>query len=934
MTEWARQLASADAATRAALLHAIGEAAAGPLAAALKAHFDDYKHTDITRARPAGEALADLAAHFPAHGEVQAYAAWTQASLYLCEGVALAALPLLDVARERFLALDQPLLAAATQLALVNALGVMGHYQEASATAFAARAFFAARGDTHEVAKIDLNLGNIFFFQGDYNAALDKYVQAEAAFSALGDTALQVAARDGIAAVLEEQGYFDDAATLHEQTLRLAEQHDDPLQVALSHNNLGYLYAHQGIYHRSLACFQQATAAFGALGMDHEQRTTELELCEVYLFLNLPDEVVHRCTLLSDYFQEQGLRLEHARALALLGAAHARLGGYQAAAAALATSEQLFAATASATWAALVQLSRAELALAVGDYAQAATLTQRAGAVCATAGLRGRVAQAIWLHGEALRRAGDVAAASALLREASELAEQLVVSPLQQRCITSLGLLAYDVGDEDAARAYFERAVALIEDGRAPLPAEEYRVAYFADSLTPYRQLVRLAIARADVAAAFGWIERARGRALLDSVDREQAPSRPHADPALAARRQQLRRRLQFRYDRLNRPDTADERGPQAVARLEQEVEALERELAELDRQLLADGGGGAQPLTLAELQAQLAPDTQLLSYWIDDGAISALLIDADGAQLFGSFAQAEVVEAALQRLQFQLAKFRYGHDYAQRHAAQLAASTERQLRLLYELLLAPLGSALHATRLIVVPHGLLHYVPFAALHDGAAHVLRRYTISLLPSASALTTCRTRPERPIDRPLLLGVPDAAAPAVAREIAALAQHFPQARVLQAAAASEPALRASLADVDALHLACHAVFRPTNPLFSALRLADGWLTVRDASTLPLNNCQLVALSACETGVSHVAPGDELLGLARGFLAAGARALLLSHWPADDAATALLMERFYAALDDAAGYAAALRAAQLEVLERYPHPFHWATFFALAA
>jgi CHAT domain-containing protein/tetratricopeptide (TPR) repeat protein len=877
MTEWARQLASADAATRAALLHAIGEAAAGPLAAALKAHFDDYKHTDITRARPAGEALADLAAHFPAHGEVQAYAAWTQASLYLCEGVALAALPLLDVARERFLALDQPLLAAATQLALVNALGVMGHYQEASATAFAARAFFAARGDTHEVAKIDLNLGNIFFFQGDYNAALDKYVQAEAAFSALGDTALQVAARDGIAAVLEEQGYFDDAATLHEQTLRLAEQHDDPLQVALSHNNLGYLYAHQGIYHRSLACFQQATAAFGALGMDHEQRTTELELCEVYLFLNLPDEVVHRCTLLSDYFQEQGLRLEHARALALLGAAHARLGGYQAAAAALATSEQLFAATASATWAALVQLSRAELALAVGDYAQAATLTQRAGAVCATAGLRGRVAQAIWLHGEALRRAGDVAAASALLREASELAEQLVVSPLQQRCITSLGLLAYDVGDEDAARAYFERAVALIEDGRAPLPAEEYRVAYFADSLTPYRQLVRLAIAR---------------------------------------------------------PDTADERGPQAVARLEQEVEALERELAELDRQLLADGGGGAQPLTLAELQAQLAPDTQLLSYWIDDGAISALLIDADGAQLFGSFAQAEVVEAALQRLQFQLAKFRYGHDYAQRHAAQLAASTERQLRLLYELLLAPLGSALHATRLIVVPHGLLHYVPFAALHDGAAHVLRRYTISLLPSASALTTCRTRPERPIDRPLLLGVPDAAAPAVAREIAALAQHFPQARVLQAAAASEPALRASLADVDALHLACHAVFRPTNPLFSALRLADGWLTVRDASTLPLNNCQLVALSACETGVSHVAPGDELLGLARGFLAAGARALLLSHWPADDAATALLMERFYAALDDAAGYAAALRAAQLEVLERYPHPFHWATFFALAA
>ena len=109
------------------------------------------------------------------------------------------------------------------------------------------------------------------------------------------------------------------------------------------------------------------------------------------------------------------------------------------------------------------------------------------------------------------------------------------------------------------------------------------------------------------------------------------------------------------------------------------------------------------------------------------------------------------------------------------------------------------------------------------------------------------------------------------------------------------------RARQADI--LHLATHGRFRPDNPLFSALRLADGWLTVRDACELDLHGCGLVALSACETGVSQVAPGDELLGMTRGFFASGAASLLVSLWPVDDAATVDLMVEFYRRLADGA-------------------------------
>jgi CHAT domain-containing protein len=132
-------------------------------------------------------------------------------------------------------------------------------------------------------------------------------------------------------------------------------------------------------------------------------------------------------------------------------------------------------------------------------------------------------------------------------------------------------------------------------------------------------------------------------------------------------------------------------------------------------------------------------------------------------------------------------------------------------------------------------------------------------------------------------------------------------------------------------DVLHLACHGYFRPDNPLFSSLRLADGWLTVRDAYDLDLS-CDLVTLSACETGVSAIAPGDELIGLARGFFSAGAPALLVSLWRVDDHITADMMASFYKQLREGDGPAAALRHAQRELLERHPHPFFWSPFVLL--
>jgi CHAT domain-containing protein len=229
---------------------------------------------------------------------------------------------------------------------------------------------------------------------------------------------------------------------------------------------------------------------------------------------------------------------------------------------------------------------------------------------------------------------------------------------------------------------------------------------------------------------------------------------------------------------------------------------------------------------------------------------------------------------------------------------------------------------------LVIVPHRSLHYLPFHALHDGAAYLIETREISYAPSASILLHCMQREVAPLDDALLLGIPDEATPQVRGEIEAIHSLFPAATVLHDDTATLAALRAHAPSASLLHLACHGQFRPDSPLFSSLQLADGWLTVRDAAQLPLR-CGLVTLSACETGLNTVAPGDELLGLTRGFFSAGAPALLVSLWKVADESTARLMKDFYARVQQGQNLSAALRAAQCALLRETPHPYFWAPF-----
>ena len=114
-----------------------------------------------------------------------------------------------------------------------------------------------------------------------------------------------------------------------------------------------------------------------------------------------------------------------------------------------------------------------------------------------------------------------------------------------------------------------------------------------------------------------------------------------------------------------------------------------------------------------------------------------------------------------------------------------------------------------------------------------------------------------------------------------------------------------------------------------MFSAVRLGDSYVSLYDFYSLHLP-VDLLTLSGCATGMNVVASGDELVGLARGLLYAGAHTLLLTLWSVNDKSTAEFMRSFYGHLHcGSKNKAVALKTAMLELRQRYPHPFHWAPF-----
>ena len=236
------------------------------------------------------------------------------------------------------------------------------------------------------------------------------------------------------------------------------------------------------------------------------------------------------------------------------------------------------------------------------------------------------------------------------------------------------------------------------------------------------------------------------------------------------------------------------------------------------------------------------------------------------------------------------------------------------------------------------MPHGALHYLPWAALPRGDGYVVDDWELRIAPSTSTLAFLGSGTQRGSGA-LALGNPALDTPALAlpgaeAEARAIARGFADATLLTGTSATETAVRQIGGGKDVVHLASHGVFDPTAPLSSSLLLTadgehDGRLSAAELYEMELQAC-LVTLSACESGLGRILSGDDVLGLTRGLLFAGASSMNASQWLIDDAATADLMTNLYAIGSSGATSSSALRAAQRAMIASgKEHPYYWAAF-----
>ena len=283
--------------------------------------------------------------------------------------------------------------------------------------------------------------------------------------------------------------------------------------------------------------------------------------------------------------------------------------------------------------------------------------------------------------------------------------------------------------------------------------------------------------------------------------------------------------------------------------------------------------------------------DAALLVFFAYEGALRAVTI-AGGRIRVTDLGTLDPIADEVHSMLFALNRLALGRSSpASLEAA--AAALAGAARSLSERLIEPLELHVKERRLVIVPTGALHRLPWLALPS-----LVGRPVVVTPSVVSWMTASARLGRltPQTRAVLAAGPELEG--AAREVRQIARLYGDRLLLTGPRATGAALKKGLAAARIAHVAAHGSFRSDNALFSALRMSDGPLTVYDLE--PLRSLpQLLVLPACDVAVSKVLSGDELLGLAAAFLRLGAATLVAPVVPVPDGTTIELMVEFHRAL-----------------------------------
>ncbi|MEQ9233128.1 CHAT domain-containing protein [Coleofasciculus sp. E2-BRE-01] len=834
-------------------------------------------------------------------------------------------------------------------------------------------------------------LGGAYNFIAEYEKAIEYFQQALTIFRELSNRPNEADSLTNLGVVYFNSSQYKQAIECHQQALTLFQEIGDRFRETIALNNLGNAYNYTGQYPQAIECYQQVltfyqkmgnrigeSAALDHLGSNYNHTGQYQKAIEFYLrALNLAQEIgeqqIEAVALHNlgaaynslgqyeqaiEYFQqsltiarERGNRTGEARSLNNLGATYGALGQrkkeFEFYLEALTIYQQIGDRNGEAG--SLLNLGGVwqhvkEYQLAIDSYQQSLTIQQEIGDRSGEAG-------SLLNLGLAYSTLEQYHQAIEFYQQALTLFREIGDRKGEAASLLKLGGVHRSLEQYQQAIEYYQLSIEASESIQGEIKIEELKTSFAEKQVNTYELLINQLWRKNRIEEAFNYVERSRARAFLDQIANGAIDFRTGANPKLLKQEEAVKAQITALRTQLSnllkqeaslqheiralhtqlvklRSHPGNQLNTEAIAAVQKQLDGCEKEHTQLLTHLKLTSPEVASLVstdvaTLEEIQSLLEPDTTLVEYFITKEVTLAFIITRESFDCVG-------LDVSRQDITKKIEAFRRFTNLKNPHP--------KNLQHLYEWLLAPLKKYLTTSHLTIVSHGILHYLPFAALTDGTHYLSEDYTLTSLPSASVLRFLPEKRKPNNGIVLALGNPTTVEPLPAlhyaeKEVNTIAQLY-NTQALIRTDATETTVFSQAGNAGILHLAAHGKYNPHNPLFSTLYLApddqrDGRLEVHEIYGLDLSAANLVVLSACQTQLGKLSKGDELVGLNRAFLYAGTPSVIGSLWSVNDQATGRFMEKFYSYLQAGMSKAEALRQAQNDIRQEYSHPYYWAAF-----
>jgi len=527
-----------------------------------------------------------------------------------------------------------------------------------------------------------------------------------------------------------------------------------------------------------------------------------------------------------------------------------------------------------------------------------------------------------------------------IMKELKTRLEDMEDSPLYDLRVNNLrARVAEKMGDDPISA--LTNSIKDLEQIR-PTAFRDRDYEYWERALTTYDKVIGILYQKADFEQALAIAEKARSRRFLDYLGSKQlGVKNKNVSMAYQQADAILQTMSNIENDMVNAAQSAGIKVRtvyQEGTRYTQQLESYRSKLQAIAKSDQQFGiAHNIIPPLPREVQKKLPPDVTVLEYYLTDSALYAWVLNQKNINLV----KQDIPEKELRDL---VVAFRslMGTDALKRDLTitmkvpKEAGKTGEQL---YARLISPVQKYITTQKVCIVPYGILNYLPFQALYDGEKYLVERYAISYIPSLSVLEFLGKGEKNKRYKVLAFGNPDLKdqaldLPAAEKEVMEISRIYPDAQVFKREKATKGLLKKLSSQYDIIHFACQGQYIPEAPLASCIRLApenkdDGRLEANEIFDMDMK-VDLIVTSACQTAIGQIGKGDEVVGLTRAFLYAGASSVLGSLWSISDEATSVFMKEFY---DNLKRFdkAEALRRAQVKMIQskEYSNPFYWAAF-----